>query len=103
MLFDWDGYTACVESRRFTDQPCVKIGSRTQLSYDGQLHLVEILALENAEDHVFGRDQIWSKGTRAMAIAATREAREMCRRGKHGGYLDIAIDSDSEENLGIKK
>lgn len=107
MLFDWDGYTACVESRRFTDQPCVKIGSRTQLSYDGQLHLVEILALENAEDHVFGRDQIWSKGTRAMAIAATREAREMCRRGKHGGYLDIAIDSDSEEeenvNLFAKK
>lgn len=46
---------------------------------------------------MFGRDQIWSKGTRAMAIAATREAREMCRRGKHGGYLDIAIDRDSEE------
>uniref|UniRef100_A0A8W8MPI4 Uncharacterized protein n=1 Tax=Magallana gigas TaxID=29159 RepID=A0A8W8MPI4_MAGGI len=48
VLFDWDGYTACVESRRFTDQPCVKIGSRTQLSYDGQLHLVEILALEKS-------------------------------------------------------
>lgn len=48
VLFDWIGCTlACVESRRFTDQPCVKIGSRTQLSYDGQLHLVEILALES--------------------------------------------------------
>lgn len=56
---------------------------------------------------MFGRDQIWSKGTRAKAIAAIREAREMCRRRKHGGYLDIAIDSDSEEeenvNLFAKK
>lgn len=46
---------------------------------------------------MFGRDQIWSTGTRAKAIAATKEAREMCRRGKHGGYLEIANDSDSEE------
>lgn len=46
MLFDWDGCTACVESKRFTDQTCVKIGNRTQLSYDGKVHLVEILALE---------------------------------------------------------
>lgn len=46
---------------------------------------------------MFGRDQIWSRGTRAKAIAATKEAREMCRRGKHGGYLEIANDSDSEE------
>lgn len=107
MLFDWDGCTACVESKRFTDQTCVKIGSRTQLSYDGKVHLVEILALENSEDHVFGRDQIWSRGTRVKAIAATKEAREMCRRGKHGGYLEIANDSDSEEeedvNLFAKK
>lgn len=97
VLFDWDGCTASVESRRFTDQTCVRIGSRTHLSNDGKINLVEILALENAEDHVLSKDRIWSRGTRAKAIAATKEAREMCRRGKHGGYLEIANDSDSEE------
>lgn len=32
-----------------------------------------------------------------MVIVVIREVREMCRRGKYGGYFDIVIDSDSEE------
>lgn len=45
VLFDWDGCTACVETNRFGNHH-LNVGSQADLSYDGKIHLVEVLALE---------------------------------------------------------
>lgn len=44
-LFDWDGCTACVETKCLGNHH-LKVGSQADLSYDGEIHLVKILALE---------------------------------------------------------
>nr|XP_034309086.1 uncharacterized protein LOC117683602 [Crassostrea gigas] len=96
VLFDWDGCTACVETNRFGNHH-LNVGSQADLSYDGKIHLVEVLALEDTEYDLGIKDKAWGRGVRAKSIAATRDARELCRRGKFGGFLNIKEDSESEE------
>lgn len=57
---------------------------------------MEILFLDTEYDLGI-REKAWSRGMRAKSIAATRDARELCRRGKFGGFLNIRKDRESEE------
>ncbi|XP_062600619.1 uncharacterized protein LOC134262265 [Saccostrea cucullata] len=98
VLFDWDGCTAVVETKRFDNQQNLQTGCQTNLSFEGRIHLVEILTLTDSEPQVYNRDKEWGRGVRAHAISATRDAREMCRKEKYGGFLDIKEDSESEED-----
>lgn len=44
------------------------------------------------------KDNHWDRSSRAKAISAVRDARELTRRGKYGGYLDIHDSDDSDED-----
>lgn len=49
---------------------------------------MEILFLDTEYDLGI-REKAWSRGMRAKSIAATRDARELCRRGKFGGKSEV--------------
>uniref|UniRef100_A0A8W8MJD1 BEN domain-containing protein n=1 Tax=Magallana gigas TaxID=29159 RepID=A0A8W8MJD1_MAGGI len=50
------------------------------------------------DHHLHAKDNQWDRSTRAKAIAAVRDARELTRRGKYGGYLDIHDSDNSDED-----
>ena len=53
--------------------------------------------ISDAEDHLHANDSDWERSHRASAISAVRDARELTRRGKFGGYMDVRDgDEDSE-------
>uniref|UniRef100_K1S613 BEN domain-containing protein n=1 Tax=Magallana gigas TaxID=29159 RepID=K1S613_MAGGI len=98
VLFDWDGCTAIIESKRLVGKEDRKVGSKFKLSFDGRLHEVEILGFGYEDRHLHAKDNQWDRSTRAKAIAAVRDARELTRRGKYGGYLDIHDSDNSDED-----
>ncbi|XP_062622053.1 uncharacterized protein LOC134283555 [Saccostrea cucullata] len=108
VLFDWDGFTSIVESSRVqsSTRGVLSRSSRGSLSYDGQLHKVEILHLSDTKEQLEDYDTEWAQTHRAKAIDEEKERRQASRgRRKKGGYLDIWNDpgintqDDTDEDL----
>ena len=89
-LWSWDPKNS--SALKYLDPPLWIIWSLLTAKY--------LYFISDAENHLHENHSDWKRSHRASAISAVRDERELTRRGKFDGYLDVRdSDVDSENFL----
>nr|XP_022310555.1 uncharacterized protein LOC111115920 isoform X5 [Crassostrea virginica] len=95
VLFDYDGFTAVVETKRLEDYDGdLERSQMCTIHYECKLQSVEILDLSETEEGADEQDTMWGRSHRARAISKERKHREEenSQHNKYGGYCTIWPD-----------